>query len=240
MNINYIYIFSIIALIIFPIIGYFCYFFNSKTEENNQTRKSNHDISGLELTQKLIALDKLKNVKITKLNNKKTNYYSSKYNVIKLNPFCYFSSELSSLAVCANCENQARLAQQKTLFFLTKTAISIIANIISAIFLPSLLILAIINTSNPSNINAMILLVFLICFTLSFIFQAIILVFELISTKKCKENLNKLNLFQKDELEFLSKQLTALSVYNFYKFTRMEFSFFNLLVPNFRSASDNN
>lgn len=239
MNINYLYIFSIIALIIFPTIGYFCYWVYSK-KINLDNFSTKNALNGREFTEKLIELDNLKNVKISKLNNKKTNYYSSKYNVIKLSPENYTSNQLSALAVCANCENQARLAQQKTLFFLTKTAISIISNIISVIFLPSLLILAIINTSNPSNINSIILFVFLICFTLSFIFQAIILVFELISTKKCKENLKKINLFEKDELEFLSKQLTALTVYSFYKFTRMEFSFFNLLVPNLRSAEDNN
>lgn len=239
MNINYLYIFSIIALIIFPTIGYFCYWAYSK-KINLDDLSTKNALNGREFTEKLIELDNLKNVKISKLNNKKTNYYSSKYNVIKLSPENYTSNQLSAIAVCTNCENQARLAQQKTLFFLTKTAISIISNIISAIFLPSLLILAIINTSSPSNINAIILFVFLICFTLSFIFQAIILVFELISTKKCKENLEKINLFQKDELEFLNKRLTALTVYSFYKFTRMEFSFFNLLVPNFHSAGDNN
>lgn len=232
MNVILIYILSIIAIILFPMIGYFLYIIFLNKSNSSKFTANSFCVSGNELIENLAKKHKLSNLKTVKLDAKKTNYFYPKYNVIKLSPETYYASDTKSLANCIFYENQARLCQQKTLLYLLKTALNFTANLLSAIFIPAILILSIINTTNPSATIQLIMLIFLICYAVSFVLQIIMLLCDIISLKKYKPELKNLNIFSEDEIIELAKNLNQICFYNFYKNTRKVYVFLALTNPD--------
>ena len=230
MNILVLYLLSLCSVILTLTIGYFVGYKASVRFYNNNDH-SRHLTASM-LAEKLINKNNLLNVNITKLNSSKTNYYSTKYNEIKLSPEVKDSTNLSALAISANCANQARLNQKLSIPHFLKLSFSFISKIIPIIFIPLVLVCAIINVSSTSSIPTLLILIGLIGNTCSVLIQTIIFFFELKSTKHLSKDINSLEELNSQEKERITKLLSELCIINFYDFTRLNLKFLNLLSPD--------
>ncbi len=231
MNWIILYLISFFAIIIVLVVGYFLacqansYFVYFRDKQCNK-------VSAKELTELLVKKNGLKNVAITTLNAKKTNYYSTNYNAIKLSPETITSNHLYDLAIGTKCVQRAIHHQR---FYFTSTIqiiLQTIAKIFLSLFVPILLISSILNISFGLEKFAYIsILVGLICFVAGFL---IIFIYNFInsSTSKNSEKLLKsLKIFDESELKDLQELILALNKQDFFKHTRFSLSFFSLMSP---------
>ncbi len=239
MNILWLYIICIGMLFLVLATGYIVSGNCSKILNSNTNISNSNDITGKELTETLINKNSLLNINITNLNAKKTNYYSLKYNVIKVAPEINNSTSLTALAISSNLANDARLGQKRTLIYCLKLIVSFISKLCSIIFVPTVLICAIINASTTSNIPSIIIWITLILYASSLASKLTILCFEFISINKLTKDLESLRLFNKDEITTLKSLLHSLSRLDFWNYTIKSIAFFNLASPNLISGNTN-
>ncbi len=231
MNILVLYLLSLVIVFLVLTVGFFVGVKSLTFFQDNEDL-STKNITASELANKLIERNKLININITCLKSKKTNYYSSNYNVIKLSPDVKDSTSLSSLAISSHCTNQARLNQRFGFIYLIKNFFSFISKIFPTIFIPLVLISAIIDNATTSNLPALLILIALIGTVISLLIQIIILIFELNSTKKIIKDISHLNLFTNEEIKKLSHMILGLCKINFFKFSRVILTVFSLLNPD--------
>lgn len=208
---------------------------------NNSALQTFHSTEGAYAVEKIVGKDLIFslsknshviNLKTVKLQAKKTNYYSFKYNVIKLAPVTFASFELSQLAISTHCFSQAKLAQNHTLFYLLKIISNFISKLISAFFIPVFLICAILNSKASTHTAYFILLFYLIAFSFCFIIELIGLIINLNSSKKVLNDLQATKPFSENELEILAKQLKAICKINFYDYSRYSIILLKLASPD--------
>lgn len=232
MNILLLYLLSICMVIIMLVSGYLVGFRSSIIFDEAEDFSSNN-ITSTDMAENLISKNNLLNVNITRLNSKKTNYYSASYNVIKLSPTVKDSTQLSALAISGFCANQARLSQKYSFLYLMKTVFSFISKLFPIIFIPLVLICAILSSSVNLGILTLLILIALIGTLISFIIQIIIFIFELKSTKRLIKDIASLNKLTEEELNTISTLLKGICKINFYKFTRLILKFLILISPDF-------
>lgn len=226
------YIISILAVILVLFTGYILRVNANRPFFINEGIGSKIKLTSHELVEKLIKKNKLTNLAVTKLDASKTNYYSVKYNAIKLAPTTYHSYELSSLAISASCANEAKTSQKQTFLVLAKNFFDIICKVVATLFIPTALICAIIHTSNANIVYYYILLYSLIAYISSFIIEILILIFDLITVKKCNKDLKELEVFDDEEYKIVTSQIKAIYMLKFFEYTRFTFKFFTLASPD--------
>lgn len=229
MNISILYLICIIAVILVLTAGYFVAHHKSSMFNSFKSKPSNSNCTSSELIECLIAKNKLINVNITSLNAKKTNYYSIKYNVIKLSPEVKDDTSITSLAIGSYLANQAKLGQKLTIIYFLKLFLSFICKIFSILFIPSVLICAIINASVSSTIPKTIIFILLICYTISFIIELILYALDLNSTNSIKEDISALGLLNETEITDIHKLNKVICQINFFDYTRTCLTFLKLL-----------
>ena len=234
MKIITIYIISFVCLFLELLTGFIVgktsFYNNNKDDENEEKNRLN----GKELTNQLISFYKLKNVKIARLNTNKTNYYSSKYNAIKLSPSSLDETDLSNQATCVYVTNQAKFVQDHTLLHILSTALSFLSKIFLVSFIPITLIFSIINISKQNlNFPAIVILVSLTCFVFAFIFASIKFLIKILFTKNCLKKVKTTNLFDDKDFEILKKELLNLDKEDYINFLYTSLAFFKLFSPDF-------
>lgn len=237
MNIIWLYLISLGTVFLVLSTGYFVNYKGSNLLKLHSSSINSIEITGSKLSEMLIAKNKLLKIHITNLNSKHTNYFSLKYNVIKVSPEINSSTSLSALALSSYLANQARLGQKKTILYCLKLIISFITKLCSIVFIPVVLVCAIIYASHQSSIINMIILISLIAYSSSLIFQLIILCFELISTKKLNNDIASLKLFTNEELKQISTLTRAICTNRFFDYTKSSLFFFSLASPNLISMN---
>lgn len=193
---------------------------------------SSNLIIGGELLLALSKQAKLKNLTIIKLKAKKTNYYSFKYNVIKLSPVTHASYELSQLSIVSHCYGQAKLSQNHSLFYMFRLFFNFVSKLVSALFLPILLICAIINVKSESAVLRTILLITMLLFLVCFIIQLLDYLINVLTAKKIVSDLKSTNLLTESEIEIMSEQLRSICKIVFYDYSRFVFVFLKLASPD--------
>lgn len=232
MSIVVLYILCICAIFANFIVGTSLKNYALKLFKQTEGMYSNKKITGNELILTLNKHTQLKNLKLTKLKARKTNYYSFKYNVIKLSPVTFASYELSQLSISANCFMQAKLAQHHTIFYMFKLFFIFVSKIISAIFLPLFLICAIINKNASTHTAYFLILFSLIAFVLCMLIQLVDFLINIISSKKILGIIKSTNKFSVTELEIMQKQLTAVCKILYYDYSRYTILLFHLISPD--------
>lgn len=227
------YILSFTMIILVLSVGYFINQSSKKNLDKFSSATSEQNITGKELANKLITQNNLKNVKVVNLKSNHTNYYSLQYNVLKFDPEIANSTTLLSLATSAYHTNKAKFHQKHTLFSIIRTIFNYIFKAISAIFLPLVLICAILNISSSTHAPMFAILFSLIFYCLAFIVELIFLVIELKNTKKYIKDLKDTKLFNENELEILKTNLKIVTKYYFFSYTRWTLAIFWLISPDF-------
>lgn len=231
MNISILYVVSICSVILVLCIGYFTgykhstFFMTNLEETQNKT-------TAIELAEKLIKKNNLLNINIIRLKSKRTNYYSFKYNVIKLSPSVINSNLLQSLAVSANCIKDAKLSQRKTGLYMLKIAINFVSKLFTIIFIPIVLICAILDSSTSSNLPALLILIALIGYLLAILIQLILFALDLKLTNSTIKDVKSLNLLNDEEFEFFSSLCLSVCKIQFYNHTKLSLNFFSLASPD--------
>lgn len=229
MNISLLYLISIMTVILVLSAGYFIAGQKSSIFNSFKSKQPKNVCTSTEIAECLIAKNQLININITSLNAKKTNYYSIKYNVIKLAPDVKEDTSLSSLATASYLSNQAKFGQRHTILYFIKLFFSFICKISSIIFFPSVLLCAIINASVKSSIPKTIILVLLTCYIISFIIQLIFLALEIDSTQVIKKDITNLQIFNESEIQDIHHLTKLLCLINFFNYTRLSLAFLQLL-----------
>lgn len=232
MNIVLIYLLCLGAILIIPEVGIIFRIRAKKQISADEGIGLKKEINGHDLLVILAKQNRLKNLKITKLQARSTNYYSSRYHVIKLSPITYHSYELSQLSIASHCYRRAKLAMEHTFLYLSYTCIHTLAKTISLIFLPSLICCAIINSFVSSSIPTLILTIILIAYFVSFIIELILYLIKLGRTNSVIQDLKRSTLFEDSELEIVSKQLKCICNLEVFDFTNQTFFIFKLLSPD--------
>lgn len=231
MNISILYIISICSLILVLFLG--CFIGFSDTQDiNNHSQYTQTKITAIELAERLIKKNNLLNINIVSLKSKITNYYSFHYNVIKLSPNVIYSSLLQSLAISAHCVKDAKQGQKRTGLYMLKKSLIYISKVFTLIFVPIVLIFAIINASSSSKIPAIIILATCIGYLLALIIQLILLATELKSIKSIINDVKTLDLLNSDELSIFDSFCKSICKINFYNHTKLSLNFFSLASPN--------
>lgn len=197
----------------------------SKDEGIGSTKK----IIGCELAKTLSNQSDLKNIKISKLNAKKTNYYSVKYNVIKLSPITHNSYELSQLSIATHCFRQAKFAQKNTLFNMLYIVVNFISKLISGLYLPAILILSITMPSKSESLKTKLLLALLATYIVVYLIELAIYFIKKARTQQIVKDLEKTNLFDNDELYVMSNQLKCICKLEFFDYSFYTFFLFKIL-----------
>lgn len=232
MNWIVLYIISFFAVVIVLTIGYFmnkqavsCF----KTYQDKENKKG---IVSKELALQLFEQNKLKSTALTTLRAKKSNYFSAKYNVIKLSPNTIYSPYLFDLAICTKCANQAKTQQYNYISSALKYIVSLISKFISIMFVPIILISSILNISfDIENITFIISLVSLIIYVVMFVIEYILYITNQLSSQKISLDLKKTGFFEKEELTDILNLITALNKFDFFSFSRLSLSIFALASP---------
>lgn len=234
MNIILIYISCLVALFVALLVGFILsrHIDFAMEESKNQILSSN--LSGEELTKILIDLYNLKNVKIIKLNAKKTNYYSSKYNVIKLSERSLDGNDLNSLTTCASVANKARFVQHHTFSFLLDTALTFLSKLFFVSFIPLILVFSILNANTP-KIKAwkIAMFVLLICFSFAFLFSIIKYFIKKAHINSCINKIKEAKIFIPKESEELKLELQNLNNLELFNSLQQSLAFFKLFSPDF-------
>ena len=175
---------------------------------------------------------KLRNIDITTLHAKKTNFYSIKYNVIKLSPEVTHSKTLTDIALCTKCITQAKNQQYHYLISTLNLIFSVISKFITILLIPIILICAILNISfELSSFSYILTLITLICYVSIFIIQLIIHFIKQNSIKKTYNSLKKLETFNENEITSIINILVALNNQDFFLYTRYTLKFISLASP---------
>ena len=231
---DFIILYFIAALLIIAVLA-IGFLLNNQARACFSAHKNETHSKGLlakDFAEKLFAHNKLRNITLINLRAKKTNYYSAKYNVIKVLPEVASSSYLFDLAICAKCTNQATKQQynyiSSTLTFIT----TIFTKIVSMLFIPTILISAILNIGfELEKASYIITLTSIICYLIAFILQFVLFFIEQASVKKVVSNIKKAELLEENELKTLEYLLGVLNKFEFFDWTRLSLKIFTLLNP---------
>lgn len=230
---NLLYILSFVAIVFVLTAGFLVNQNSKKTFEENQDHLAKSGIAGKELANKLILQNNLKNINVVNLKSKHTNYYSAKYNVLKFDPEISKSSSLLSLAMCAYHTNHAKSYQKHTFLNIIKTFLDYIFKAIFAIFIPLVLICAIVNKSSSTHAAMFTILFALIFYCFAFLIEFLFFLIDLKSTKSCIKDLKLTECFDEEELKILNLYLKSLSKNYFFLCTRWTLKIFWFISPDF-------
>lgn len=230
---NLLYILSFIVVILVLCTG-FLISKNAKIAiEKGNNEQNKNGITGKELANILILQNNLKNIAAVNLKALHTNYYSKKYNVLKFDPEIANSTSISALAVCAYHTNQAKTYQNHTLSGFIKSIFDFTFKIISFIFIPLVLICAILNSSSSTHSPMFLTILALILYCTAFAVELIFFLFNFKTLKNCLNDLKNTNLFTEAELKILAANLKALNKIDFFNYTRWTLSFLWFVSPDF-------
>lgn len=231
---NFIILYFITALLIITVLA-IGVLLNNQARACFSAHKNETHSKGLlakDFTEQLFKHNKLRNISIINLRARKTNYYSAKYNVIKVLPEVANSHYLFDLAICAKCTNRATKQQYNYISSTLTLITTIFAKIVSMLFIPTILISAILNIGfELEKVSYIISLVSIICYLSVFIIQFVLYFIEQSSVKKIVSNIQKTNLLDKNELKTLEYLLIALNKFEFFDWTRLSLKIFTLLNP---------
>lgn len=232
MNWIILYILSFLAVIMVLTVGYYLHKKAILCFNQYQNIENKKGIISKELAYQLFKVNNLRSTALTTLKAKKSNYFSAKYNVIKLSPLTIRSPYLFDLAICAKCANQAKTQQYNYISSALRYIVSLITRFISMLFIPIILITSILNMSFGLNkIAFTIALISLICYVLAFIIEFVLYIANQISSQKISLDLEKTGFFEKEEISNLASLIGALNKFDFYSFTRLSLSIFALASP---------
>lgn len=232
MSLAWIYIICLITIFLVTEIGALLKISSQKRFHNDEGIGSKKQVIGINLVNKLIEQCSLKNVKISKLNASKTNYYSFKYNVIKLAPVTYYSYEFSQLSIVSHCFRQAKFAQKHTFFSMIYIFLHKLSKITACMILPIILIFSIITSIVNANYCKWIIFVAIMVYLLFSLIEFSLFFIKKIRTKYLLTDLRKINLFDNDELEIMEKQLKSIANLEFYEFSSSTLFIFKLFNPD--------
>ena len=188
-----------------------------------------------QLAEALLSANKTEAVNVVKFNGRLTNFYSSKFNVIKLSSEIYFSNSFSSICLAAYLSAQAHLASYGNLFIRTKWFFKPLSMIIASLLIPVILVTAIMQSTNTLPEIAFIAAVSTFsCFVLCVALKLIMLFVESKTIKKALELLKISNALNANELKLAENHLKSIIISNFAQYFACLFAFIKLLVP-FRS-----
>jgi len=231
---NWIILYIISFLLIIAVLG-FGVLINSQARvcfHGHKDEQNSKGLMGKEFSEKLFAHNKLRNISFVTLNAKKTNYYSAKYNVIKVAPGVAESSFLFDLALCAKCTNQATKQQYNYITATLKLLLSAFVKFMYIAFIPIVLICSILNiTLGLEKISFIIVLVSIICYALAFIIQIIMHFIDQSTVNKITKNIEKLELFDEKELKTLEILISTLNKFEFFETTRLSLRLFTFMSP---------
>lgn len=228
MSIEVLYILCITMSLLVLITGYFVGFSKSTTLDEFKQKQNENNLRGAELSEILNYKNKLINVNIAGIKSKNTNYFSLKYNVIKMSPELKTDSSLTSLAIAARLANNAKQGQKHTIIYFIKLTARFLAKLFSSIFIPSLLLCAILNSSIQSSLPKTILFITFALYIISFIIYLLLLIFDLISNKSINNDITSLNVFNYEELKSIKKLTNCLCFVDFFDNTRNTLAFLKL------------
>ena len=232
MNWIILYILCFLAVIGVLTVGYF---FNNQAiacVKKHQYKQNKKGVGAKELADTTFKTYKLTNTALTTLRAKKTNYFSSRFNAIKLSPETIYSPYLYDLAIFLRCSNQAKKQQYNYISLMFFNAFYFVSKIVSALFVPIVFIFAIINISfGLEKLAKIVTIIALICYVITFLVQ--LLLYFLIQSKtiKIKEDIKSLETFEDDEVSILHELTIALNKYEFFDYTRLSLGIFTLLNP---------
>ena len=197
-----------------------------------QYKQNKKETFAKEISTKLFEQYKLTNTGIVTLNTKKTNYFSARYNVIKLSPDAIYSPYLYNLAVFIKCAKQAKRQQYNYITTLVYSVMTFISKLVSALFVPVVFVSAILNISfGYENIAKIITIVALICYVATFLIQLILYFITQSTSHSIKDNIKNLELFEEDEVTALYELIISLNKFDFFDYTRLSLGIFTLLNP---------
>ena len=232
MNWIILYILSFFAILIVLTVGYFMNKQSVACFKHYQNKENKKGIISKELALQLFKQNRLKGTALTTLKAKKSNYFSAKYNVIKLSPETINSPYLFDLAICAKCANHAKTQQYKYISSALKYIVSIISKFISIMIIPIILISSILNISGGLNkIAFTISLIALIIYVVMFIIEYILYISNQLSSQKISLDLENTGFFDHEETTALLDLITALNKFDFFSFTRLCFNMFLFTNP---------
>lgn len=230
---NLLYILSFVAVILVLCTGFFISQNAKIVIEKGSEEQNKSNTTGKELANKLISQNNLKNITTVNLKARHTNYYSLKYNVLKFDPEIANSTSFSALAVCAYHTNQAKIHQKHTIGGLIKNIFDFVFKAISFIFIPLVLICAIINNSSPTHFPMFLIILTLILYCVAFAIELIFFLCNFKNVKNCLNDLKSTNLFSDEELKILQENLKALNKIEFFNYTRWTLNFLWFISPDF-------
>ena len=200
--------------------------------KKHQYKQNKKETFAKELSVKLFEQYKLTNTGIVTLNTKKTNYFSARYNVIKLSSDATYSPYLFNLAMFIKCAKQAKRQQYNYISTLLYTVMSFISKIVSALFVPIVFVSAIMNISfGHESIAKIITIVALICYVSTFLIQLILYFVTQSTSYSIKDDIKNLEIFEDDEITALYELIISLNKFNFFDYTRLSIGIFTLLNP---------
>ena len=144
MNWILLYILCFCAVIAVLIVGYFLNNQAIACVKKYQFKQNKKGLGAKELADTTFKAYKLTNTALTTLRAKKTNYFSSRYNAIKLSPETIYSPYLFDLAIFLKCSNQAKKQQYNYISSMLYNIVTLISKVVSALFVPVVFIFAII------------------------------------------------------------------------------------------------
>lgn len=230
---NLLYILSFIAVVLVLGTGFFVSKNAKNTIEKGSAELNENTITGKELANKLILQNGLKNITAVNLKARHTNYYSFKYNVLKFDPEIANSTSISALAVCAYHTNQAKNYQNHTILCLIKSIFDFIFKVISFIFIPLVLICAILNSSSSTHFPMFLLTLTLVLYCIAFIVELIFFLCNFKNINNCLNDLKSTKLFSDAELKMLHENLKTVNKIDFFNYTRCTLNFLWFISPDF-------
>ena len=232
MNWILLYLLCFFAVIAVLTVGYL---FNNQaisTVQKYQYKQNKKGVGARELATTTFTKLKLTRTALIPLRAKKTNYFNTRYNAIKLSPETIYSPYLYDLAIFLRCANQAKKQQYNYISSMLYNVFTFISKIISALFVPSIFIFAIINISFGQEKFAKIAtIIALICYVAIFLVKLLLYFIIQSRTAKIKEDIKSLETFEDDEVSVLHELIVALNKYEFFDFTRLSLGIFTLLNP---------
>lgn len=232
MNWILLYSLCLLAIIIVLTTGYFLNkraIASFKIYENRQSQKK---IISKELALKLFSVSGLRSTSLTVLKAKKSNYFSAKYNAIKLTPETTYSNCLFDLAICSKCALQAKKQQYNYISSAIKYIVSLVSNLISILFIPTILICSILNISfGLEKFAFLATITIVICYFASFLLSLLILCLNKLSTKNIIPDLEKTGFFEPNEINELLSIIKEIYNFEFFNYTRLSLILFSLANP---------
>ena len=198
----------------------------------HQYKQNKKGIGPMELSPILFEKNKTPNTVLVALNAKKTNYFSSSFNAIKLSPETIYSPYLFDLAIFIRCSNQAKKQQYNYITATLYKIMSIISKLVFVLFVPIVFIAAILNISFGLEKTAKIItIISLLCYIVVFLIQLILHFIVQSKVKYIKDDIKNLEIFEEDEINILLSLVSSLNKYEFFDITRFSLGVFALLNP---------